>query len=567
MQQFQQWFQQQGAGNATAVGPDGSPAPSPLDLTPSSLSFLSIGGIILLLALNFKFILAAAVSFYAVNSFGDGGNQSSAGRKNKKQLERVVGRLLGEPPDPLEEKRLTVTRLNDELVSMRAAILEQTDGALAAEELRRETRRQRFLQGWDRCVRSVGLTEDERRAVGEAVRSFADKEAERRERLQESRQSWLDANAEGNVLAQWAQRAAIGRVTSEELELQDKLLGKVKEALPDKDKQKRVLEDLSSRGALEALLSSGGEPHAESHAGGGGGVYVLSFDGDPAASQGALLSQEINAILSLPTKPEEVVLRLKSPGGTVTGYGLAGAQLLRLRDHGVRLTVCVDELAASGGYLMACVADRILCSPFGAIGSIGVIAAVPNFGDRLEREGLKVIETTAGKWKRTVVPYREPSQEERAKAEQDISVVYEQFRGWVKQNRPSVDIDLVATGEVWYGKEALERGLVDELMTSSEYLLQRAATDKKEVLAVSYKPKAASQTSGALGAAIEGAVRGALADGAQSLASELVDASGARGAAWPLGPAAGGQPGGEPRRWPAGAAQPRFEADPSSGLW
>jgi ClpP class serine protease len=142
--------------------------------------------------------------------------------------------------------------------------------------------------------------------------------------------------------------------------------------------------------------------------------------------------------------PNEVIMRVTSPGGTVTGYGLASAEMKRLTKAGIKLTVCIDQLAASGGYLMACVADQIFASPYAAIGSIGVVAQQPNFAERLDREGIEFITTTAGKWKRTVTPFSKPSEEDLAKQKEDIKMVYVQFADTVKRNRPHLDIDQVS---------------------------------------------------------------------------------------------------------------------------
>lgn len=201
-------------------------------------------------------------------------------------------------------------------------------------------------------------------------------------------------------------------------------------------------------------------------------VFVLTFKGDVMASQVGHLREEITAVLKIcdVSRGDRVVLQLNSGGGTVTGYGLASAQLQRLREAGLPLTVCVDEVAASGGYMMASVADRIIASPFAVVGSVGVVATIPNFSERLQREGVVVEDITAGKYKRTLTPYKKPKDEDRAKMKVDIENVLVLFKDYLKQTRPHLNVDAIATGETWQGPEALRLGLIDELRTADAYL-------------------------------------------------------------------------------------------------
>lgn len=207
-------------------------------------------------------------------------------------------------------------------------------------------------------------------------------------------------------------------------------------------------------------------------------VWVLKFQGgrnDVTASGVQQLREEITAVvMAADPGRDEVVLRLDSPGGTVTGYGLAGAQLMRLRDAGLNLTVAIDQVAASGGYLMACTANRIICSPFAVIGSIGVVQELPIVFDRLQREGIQFETTTAGKYKRTLTPFKQPTDEDRLKNKEDIEDVLGVFKEFVSASRPTVDIEAVATGETWIGPRAKDQGLVDELKTSDALLLDYA---------------------------------------------------------------------------------------------
>lgn len=202
-------------------------------------------------------------------------------------------------------------------------------------------------------------------------------------------------------------------------------------------------------------------------------VFVLDFDGDLLASPVANLREEISAILGVARPNDEVVVRLESPGGIVHTYGLAASQLERIRAHDLRLTVCVDKVAASGGYMMACVADRILAAPFAIIGSIGVLAPVPNAHRLLERMGVDYDEMSAGEYKRTVSLFGEITDAGRAKYQQQLEDVHELFKDFVQEHRSGLKIDDVATGEHWYGKRAIDIGLVDELITSDDYLSNR----------------------------------------------------------------------------------------------
>jgi len=198
--------------------------------------------------------------------------------------------------------------------------------------------------------------------------------------------------------------------------------------------------------------------------------FVLDFDGDMQVSNIECLREEINAILTTATERDEVVVKLQSPGGVVHAYGLAAAQLARIKSKGITLTVCVDQVAASGGYMMACVADRIIASPFALVGSIGVVAQIPNFHKLLKRNDIDVEMHTAGKYKRTLTMLGENTEEGREKFKEDLEEIHVMFRDMVAGNRPQIDIDQVATGEVWYGTKALEKNLVDEIMTSDDYL-------------------------------------------------------------------------------------------------
>jgi len=198
--------------------------------------------------------------------------------------------------------------------------------------------------------------------------------------------------------------------------------------------------------------------------------FVLDFKGDIAASQVEQLRQEITALLSIATKQDEVVVRLESPGGSVNGYGLAAAQLQRIRNKHIPLTVCIDQVAASGGYLMACVANRIIAAPFAIIGSIGVVAQLPNFHRWLKKNNIDVELLTAGEYKRTLTLFGENTDSGRKKFQSDLEKIHAIFRNYILSNRQILDIDAVATGEHWLATDAVELGLVDHLQTSDDYL-------------------------------------------------------------------------------------------------
>ncbi|CAN0557681.1 unnamed protein product [Ectocarpus sp. 12 AP-2014] len=202
-------------------------------------------------------------------------------------------------------------------------------------------------------------------------------------------------------------------------------------------------------------------------------VWVLDFHGDLKASQTEHFAQEVSAIIDVANKDDEVVVRLESAGGLVHAYGLAAAQLDRLRTAGLTTTVCIDKVAASGGYLMACTAQHIKAAPFAVIGSIGVVAQVPNIHRLLKRHDIDVELLTAGKYKRTLTVLGENTEEGKAKFLEDLENTHRLFKSYVAERRPAMDIDTLATGEIWYGSEALPNQLVDSIGTSEAYLVER----------------------------------------------------------------------------------------------
>jgi serine protease SohB len=204
-------------------------------------------------------------------------------------------------------------------------------------------------------------------------------------------------------------------------------------------------------------------------------LYVLDFDGDLKASATDNLREEISAVLPQVLAGDELLVRVESPGGLVHGYGLAASQLQRIRDADVPLTIAVDKVAASGGYMMACVANRIIAAPFAVIGSIGVLAQLPNFHRLLKKHDIDFELFTAGEYKRTVTMFGENTDKGREKFAEELEETHTLFKEFVSTNRPALDIAKVATGEIWYGRKALEVGLVDELQTSDAFVQGRLA--------------------------------------------------------------------------------------------
>ncbi len=202
-------------------------------------------------------------------------------------------------------------------------------------------------------------------------------------------------------------------------------------------------------------------------------LFVLNFHGDIEASQVGALREEISALLQVARTGDEVLVRLESAGGVVHGYGLAASQLRRIRDHGLHLTAAIDKVAASGGYLMACVANHITAAPFAIVGSIGVVAQMPNFNRLLRQNNIDYELHTAGEYKRTLTMFGENSDAARAKFREELDETHSLFKSFVATNRPQLSLERVATGEHWYGTQALELKLIDEVRTSDDWLLHK----------------------------------------------------------------------------------------------
>jgi serine protease SohB len=261
------------------------------------------------------------------------------------------------------------------------------------------------------------------------------------------------------------------------------------------EKKREKEEEKQHKQAADAKVAGEGEGRRKR-------IYVLDFEGDMEASGLESLRQEITAVLTMAEPADEVILRLESPGGMVHAYGLASSQLLRFKEHNIPLTVCVDKVAASGGYMMACVADRLIAAPFAILGSIGVLVQMPNIHRLLKKNDVDFEMITAGEYKRTLTPFTEVTEKGRDKLRQDVEEMHVLFKQWVKQYRPVVDIDQIATGETWVGLQAQQRNMVDAISTSDDCIVQ--ACDNADVYEVSYEIRVP------LGERLGGAVQQAL---------------------------------------------------------
>ena len=250
-----------------------------------------------------------------------------------------------------------------------------------------------------------------------------------------------------------------------------------------KDELKKYIKEEKQKQKLEQKGKLKGKDEEEERK----RIYVVNFQGDIRASAVSSLREEITAILTVAAEKDEVFMRLESSGGVVHGYGLAASQMMRVRDKNIPLTVSVDKVAASGGYMMACVANRILAAPFAIIGSIGVIAQIPNFHKVLKKHDVDFEQFTAGEFKRTVTMFGENTREAKAKFREEIEDIHVLFKDFIKKHRPGIDIVKVSTGESWPGTRALENNLVDELKTSDDYLLENSR--HADIYEVSYVSK------------------------------------------------------------------------------
>jgi serine protease SohB len=247
-------------------------------------------------------------------------------------------------------------------------------------------------------------------------------------------------------------RATLTKKELKQLAKQDKKTAKLEKKLPEKATKKRI--------------------------------FVLNFKGDIKASAVDALREAITTVLKVATTKDEVVMRIDSPGGIVHHYGLAASQLHRIRERNIPLIATIDKMAASGGYLMASVADQIFAAPFAIVGSIGVVTQLPNFNRLLKKHNIEYEQVTAGEYKRTLTLFGENTSKGRKKAQEDVEAAHKLFKQFVAKNRPTLNIDKVATGEYWHSSQALELGLVDKLITSDDYLL--TASDNANIYEITY---------------------------------------------------------------------------------
>lgn len=365
----------------------------------------------------------------------------------------ISGRRRHESPGVLE-----VSRYNDYLDNLRHG-LEQA--MLTPGQYRRQTRREAKAQ-------AKKAKQEAKRTAQEA--KLAAKQEQEQEAAGERDSAEAEAPAEASTVA--AERDAGDAVQTGEA-------AGAGEAVADAKAAASASEGAAAAGPDAAGAADGGRRHR---------VYALAFEGDMDASKVSFLRHEINAILTKAEEGDEVVARVKSFGGRVHGYGLAASQLQRVREHGLNLVVAVDQVAASGGYLMAAVANQVIAAPFALVGSIGVVAEIPNIHRLLKKHDVDVEVVTAGRYKRTLTVLGENTEEGRRKFTEELEDLHALFQEFVTDKRPGVDVQKVATGEAWYGQRAIELNLVDAIMTSDEYLMRRCQdADVFEVRWVEHK--------------------------------------------------------------------------------
>ncbi|MDF2939615.1 MAG: sohB [Gammaproteobacteria bacterium] len=250
--------------------------------------------------------------------------------------------------------------------------------------------------------------------------------------------------------------------------------------------KKKLAEDVLDKKAFKQLCRSFKKAKKQQSA--EKKVFVINFKGDIQASQVDSLREEVTAILAIASEQDEVLVRLESPGGMIHGYGLAASQLDRIKKHKLPLTIAVDKMAASGGYMMACIADKIISAPFAIIGSIGAVMQLPNFHRWLESHHIDFEQLTAGEYKRTLSMFGENTEKGRQKAQAELEEAHRLFKEFINMHRPQVNIQEIATGEHWFGAQAMDKKLIDELMTSDEYLLN-LLNGPVEIFEVSYISK------------------------------------------------------------------------------
>lgn len=237
------------------------------------------------------------------------------------------------------------------------------------------------------------------------------------------------------------------------------------------------LEDDASEGeSVKAQEKSSSRKSGDEKTGEPGKVAVLKFKGDIRASARFAFAKLVDEVVLNAREFKEVVVVVESPGGGVSEYGMLFAELERMRkcEENFQLTVVVDTVAASGGYLMSLPAHKILAAPFAMVGSIGVVSFIPNIRELLEANKIKPRTFTAGDFKRTVTLTDEGDEKSAEQYKQQLALIHEQFKQALKKYRPQVELEKVATGEAWLASTTVEKELqlVDGLNTSHALLLE-----------------------------------------------------------------------------------------------
>jgi len=310
------------------------------------------------------------------------------------------------------------------------------------------------------------------------------------------------AAAVANAMRQKKEDKGNITVTHLNKELHD-LKDEISRAVEDEDTLKQAAKEEKKQAKREKKEKKAKKKSDDKDAADKKRIFVLDFEGDPKASQVDDLRQVVTAVLAMARLgKDEVLLRLESPGGMVHAYGLAASQLHRIRNKEIPLTICVDKVAASGGYMMACVASKLIAAPFAYIGSIGVLVQLPNFNRLLKEKNVDYEMVTAGEYKRTLTMFGENTDKGREKMAEDVQEVHALFKDFIKTSRPDMNVDDLATGETWLGSRAKELGLVDGISTSDEYIVN--ACEEAEVYQVVYEKK--KKITDKLGSVLENAL-------------------------------------------------------------
>ena len=167
------------------------------------------------------------------------------------------------------------------------------------------------------------------------------------------------------------------------------------------------------------------------------------------------------------SKVRAVIIRVNSPGGTVTASDMMYREVVRFKARSSKpVVILMGEVAASGGYYLACAGDEIIAYPTTVTGSIGVIIQTFNFSEGMGKIGIRADAITSGPNKATGSPFSPMSREHRALMQGIVDEFYENFVAIVTENRPAVssdDMAWITDGRVITGRRAVEVGIVDRL--------------------------------------------------------------------------------------------------------